>query len=60
MPQLNTDGLPAISANDLAAPAFSYLSLSIWADLKNQASPAFRQARALTALACLVINVVTI
>lgn len=60
MPQLNADGLPAISANDLAAPALTYLALSVYSDLGNSTGPAFRQVRALTALACLVINIVTI
>jgi hypothetical protein len=61
MPQLNADGLQGFSANDWAAPILAYLSLSVYADLR-QPSPegAFRQVRALAALACLVINVVTI
>jgi hypothetical protein len=61
MPQLNADGLPGFSANDWAAPVLAYLSLCVYADLRNPApEAAFRQVRALAALACLVINVVTI
>lgn len=61
MPQLNADGLQGFSANDWAAPVLAYLSLSVYADLRNPSPEgAFRQVRALTALACLVINVITI
>ena len=61
MPQLNDDGLQGFSANDWAAPVITYVSLSAYADLRNpSAEGAFRQARALAAVACLVINVVTI
>jgi hypothetical protein len=61
MPQLNDDGLPGFSANDLAAPAFTYLALSVYADLRKPSpEAAFRQVRALATVACLVINVITI
>ena len=61
MPQLNDDGLPGFSANDWAAPVLAYLSLSVYADLRRPSpEAAFRQVRALAAVACLVINVVTI
>ncbi|HEX9354163.1 MAG TPA: hypothetical protein VF933_10165 [Streptosporangiaceae bacterium] len=61
MPQLNDDGLPGFSANDWAAPVLTYLSLSVYADLRQACrTDAFRVVRALAALACLVINVVTI
>jgi hypothetical protein len=61
MPQLNADGLQGFSANDWAAPVITYVSLSAYADLRNPSPEgAFRQARALAAVACLVINVVTI
>lgn len=61
MPQLNDDGLQGFSANDWAAPVLAYLALSVYADLRNPSPErAFRQVRALAALACLVINVVTI
>lgn len=61
MPQLNDDGLQGFSANDWAAPALAYLALSVYADLrKPRPEDAFRQVRALAALACLAINVITI
>ena len=61
MPQLNADGLPGFSANDWAAPVLAYLSLSVYADLRKPCpAGAFREVRALAALACLIINVVTI
>jgi hypothetical protein len=61
MPQLNADGLPGFSANDWAAPVLAYLSFSVYADLRKPCpAGAFREVRALAALACLVINVVTI
>jgi|SRR6516164_5507962 hypothetical protein len=61
MPQLNADGLQGFSANDWAAPVLAYLSLCVYADLKNPSpEAAFRQVRALAALTCLVVNVVTI
>lgn len=61
MPQLNDDGLPGFSANDWAAPVLAYLSLSVYADLRKPCpAAAFRQVRALAALACLAINVITI
>ena len=61
MPQLNADGLRGFSANDWAAPVLAYLSLCVYADLRNPSpEDAFRQVRALTAVACLAINVVTI
>ena len=60
-PQLNSDGLPGFSANDWAAPVLTYVSLSAYADLRKPSpAGAFRQVRALAALASLVINVVTI
>lgn len=61
LPQLNADGLPGFSANDWAAPVLAYLSLSVYADLRKPSpAGAFGEVRALAALACLVINVVTI
>ena len=61
MPQLNADGLPGFSANDWAAPVLAYLSLSVYADLRKPCpAAAFGQVRALAALACLAINVITI
>lgn len=61
MPQLNADGLQGFSANDWAAPVLAYLSLCVYADLRRPSpEDAFRQVRALAALACLAINVITI
>jgi hypothetical protein len=61
MPQLNADGLQGFSANDWAAPVIAYVSLSAYADLRKPSpEAAFRQVRALAALACLAINVITI
>jgi hypothetical protein len=61
MPQLNEDGLPGFSANDWAAPALTYLFLSVYADLRAPADPRrYRQARALTTLGALAVNVITI
>jgi len=61
MPQLNADGLPGFSANDWAAPVLAYLSLCVYADLRNPSPEStFRQVRALAALACPAINVITI
>lgn len=61
MPQLNGDGLNGFSANDWAAPALTYLALSVYGDLRTPPDPArYRQTRALVALLALGINVVTI
>ena len=61
MPQLNDDGLPGFSANDLAAPVLAYLALSAHADLRPPPDPArYRQTRALASILALLINVVTI
>jgi hypothetical protein len=61
MPQLNDDGLQGFSANDWAAPVLAYVGLSVCADLRKPSpEDAFRQVRALAAVAALVINVVTI
>jgi hypothetical protein len=61
MPALNDDGLPGFSANDWAAPVLTFVFLSLYADLRVPAdSDCYRQARALTALAALAVNVITI
>ncbi|MBI4901372.1 MAG: hypothetical protein HY829_12970 [Actinobacteria bacterium] len=61
MPQLNDDGLSPFSANDWAAPALTYIVLSVYADLVPPADPArYRQAKALTTILALLINVITI
>lgn len=61
MPQLNDDGLPGFSANDWAAPALTFLFLTVFADLRAPADPRrYRQARALATLGALAVNVITI
>ena len=61
MPQLNDDGLPGFSANDWLAPVLVYVFLAVYADLRSPVEPRrFAQARALAAVAALVVNVVTI
>jgi hypothetical protein len=61
MPQLNTDGLPGLSANDWAAPILTFVFLTVYADLRAPADPRrYRQARALATLAALAVNVITI
>jgi hypothetical protein len=61
MPQLNDDGLPGFSANDWAAPILTFVTLSVFADLRVTADPrVYGQARALATLAALVVNVITI
>ena len=37
MTQLNNDGVPGFSANDLLAPALTYIVLSLYADLQAHA-----------------------
>jgi hypothetical protein len=60
-PDLNDDGLPGFSANDLAAPILTYITLSAYADLRPPAEPArYRQFRALTFVIAVAVNVITI
>jgi len=61
MPQLNNDGVPGISANDLLAPALTYILLSIYADLVPPTNPnQFAKLRVLLTAIALVVNVITI
>lgn len=61
MPALNNDGLPGFSANDLAAPTFAFVLLTLYADLRTPPNLGrYRQARALATLATLAVNVITI
>src|SRR5437764_15413775 len=61
MPALNDDGLPGFSANDWAAPALTFVFLSLFADLRAPTDPdRYRQTRALATLAALAVNVITI
>jgi hypothetical protein len=61
MTQLNNDGVPSLSANDLLAPALTYIVLSIYADLFPPPDPArFAKLRALITGIALAVNVLTI
>jgi len=61
MPQLNSDGLPGLSANDWLAPAITYLFLGLYAQARPPADPRrYGQARALATIASLAVNVITI
>jgi hypothetical protein len=61
MPQLNDDGMPGFSANDLLCPVITYVALGIWAALRPPDDPVrWGQTRALLTLATLIVNVVTI
>jgi hypothetical protein len=61
MPQLNADGLPGFSANDWLAPVVTYLFVSLYGTARPvQDQRRFTQTRALTVLASLAVNVITI
>ena len=61
MTQLNNDGVPGFSANDLLAPALTYIVLSFYADLRPPSDPTrFGRFRATVTGIALVINVLTI
>jgi len=61
MTQLNSDGVPGFSANDLLAPALTYILLSIYADLVPPSNPdRFAKLRVLLTAIALVVNVITI
>jgi hypothetical protein len=61
MTQLNNDGVPGLSANDLLAPALTYIVLSIYADVIPPAnSERFGRLRALLTGVALAVNVLTI
>ncbi len=61
MTQLNDDGVPGISANDLLAPALTYVVLSIYADIFGVSDPVrFGRFRAAVTGIAFVVNVVTI
>jgi hypothetical protein len=60
-PQLNADGVPGFSANDLAAPLATYVLLGIYASIRPPADPRrFAQLRAALTGVALLVNVVTI
>jgi hypothetical protein len=61
MPQLNNDGLPGYSANDWLAPAITFVTLSVYADLFPPVDHRrFAQVRAAATIAAFAINVITI
>jgi hypothetical protein len=61
MPQLNNDGIPGYSANDWLAPAITYITLSVYADLFQPIDQRrFAQVRAAATIAAFAINVITI
>jgi hypothetical protein len=61
LPQLNADGVPGFSANDLAAPIATWVLLGIYAAVRPPADPRrFALARAAATGIALVVNVVTI
>ena len=61
MPQLNTDGLRAFSANDWLAPTVTLAFLIVYKKIRQPGNNrAFDQAVAFATVAALVVNVVTI
>jgi hypothetical protein len=61
MPQLNNDGIEGYSANDWLAPAITYITLSVYADLFPPVDQRrFAQVRAAATIAALAVNVITI
>jgi hypothetical protein len=61
MPQLNSDGVPSFSANDLLAPVITYVVLGIYACLSPPTDTnGFSRARAVLSGIALIVNVVTI
>jgi hypothetical protein len=61
MPQLNDDGLPALSANDWLAPVVTYVFLALHARVRPPVDPRrYGQAQALAVLASFTVNVITI
>ena len=61
MPQLNNDGVPGYSANDLAAPMFTYVLLGIAAAVWPPSDAVrYARVRALLTAVALAVNVITI
>jgi hypothetical protein len=61
MPQLNNDGLSPLSANDLLAPALTFVTLGLYAPFRQPNEPRrFEQARAAATLIAFAVNVITI
>ncbi len=61
MPALNDDGLPGFSANDCLAPVVTWVTVTLYIDLRGQSpGAALRRARAAAALLAFAVNVPTI
>lgn len=61
MPALNDDGLPGFSANDCLAPVVTWVTVTLYIDLRGQSpSAALRRTRAAAALLAFAVNVLTI
>ncbi len=61
MPQLNEDGLPGVSANDLLTPLLTYVTVGIYGGIRGtMAGRPWETARALVGAIVLVVNVITI
>src|SRR5438270_11131692 len=61
MPDLNNDGVPGYSANDLAAPMFTYVLLGVLAAVKPPVDALrYARSRALVVAVALAVNVITI
>lgn len=61
LPQLNDDGLPGFSANDVLSPVATWVALALFSDIQGH-SPGtpIRRARAAAALLAFAVNVLTI
>ena len=61
MPQLNNDGAPGFSANDLAAPIFGYVVMGVLANVWPPSDvPRYSRLRALLAAVALAVNAIMI
>ena len=61
LPQLNSDGLPGLSANDWLAPVVTFVILGLFADLVALRPPErFAQVRGVATLVAFAVNVITI
>jgi len=61
MPQLNEDGFPGVSANDLLTPLLTYVAVGIYSGVRDaMGGRQWERARALIAALTLIVNVVTI
>ena len=61
MPQLNDDGLPGVSANDMLCPLLTYATVGMYGGIRGtMADRQWETARALVTAITLVVNIVTI